>query len=96
MKRFIYCAGVLGLMQVATHRDHDQAGQRMSHDCRPADPERDLPPVTELAMASLALIVIGGIYLSAHLPEHVSLVPPAILLACSAACSRSTSGCWRG
>ena len=50
----------------------------------PALPERDLPPVTELAMASLALIVIGGIYLSSHLPEHVSLVLPTILLICSA------------
>ena len=47
-------------------------------------PERDLPPVTELAMLSLALIVVGGIYLSAHLPEHVSLAPAVILLACSA------------
>lgn len=50
----------------------------------PALPERDLPPVTELAMASLALIVIGGIDLSAHLPEHVSLVLPTILLIASA------------
>ena len=37
--------------------------------------ERRLPPVTELGMASLALIVAGGIYLSAHLPEHVPLAP---------------------
>ncbi len=43
--------------------------------------ERRLPPVTQLAMASLALIVIGGIYLSAHLPQHVSLTPAVILLA---------------
>ena len=48
-------------------------------------PERDLPPVTELGMASLALIVIGGIYLSAHLPGHVSLVPAVVLLVCSVA-----------
>jgi hypothetical protein len=46
--------------------------------------ERKLPPVTELAMASLALIVIGGIYLSAHLPQHVSLTPAIVLLAASA------------
>ena len=45
--------------------------------------ERPLPPVTQLAMASLALIVIGGIYLSAHLPQHVSLTPAVILLAAS-------------
>jgi uncharacterized membrane protein len=43
--------------------------------------EHRLPPVTQLAMGSLALIVIGGIYLSAHLPKHVSLTPAVILLA---------------
>jgi hypothetical protein len=46
--------------------------------------ERSLPPVTQLAMASLALIVAGGIYLSSHLPQHVSLVPAIVLLAASA------------
>ena len=46
--------------------------------------ERPLPPVTQLAMASLTLIVAGGIYLSAHLPQHVSLTPAIILLAASA------------
>jgi hypothetical protein len=45
--------------------------------------ERQLPPVTELAMCSLALIVAGGIYLTAHLPEHVPLTPAIILLALS-------------
>jgi hypothetical protein len=46
--------------------------------------ERRLPPVTQLGMASLALIVAGGIYLSAHLPQHVPLAPAVILLALSA------------
>jgi hypothetical protein len=46
--------------------------------------ERPLPPVTQLAMASLALIVAGGIYLSAHLPQHVPLGPAVALLAASA------------
>ena len=45
--------------------------------------EEKLPPVTELAMASLALIVTGGIYLSAHLPNPVPLLPAVILLAAS-------------
>ncbi len=45
--------------------------------------ERKLPPVTELGMASLSLIVIGGIYLSAHLPRHVPLGPAVALLAAS-------------
>ena len=42
------------------------------------------PPVTQMAMVSLALIIAGGIYLSANLPEHVSLTPAVILLALSA------------
>ena len=44
-----------------------------------------LPPVTALGMLSLALVLVGGIYLSAHLPEHVSLGPAVGLLAASAA-----------
>jgi hypothetical protein len=46
--------------------------------------DRKLPPVTQLGMASLALIVAGGIYLSAHLPNKVPLGPAVALLAASA------------
>jgi hypothetical protein len=46
--------------------------------------ERRLPPVTEIGMTSLALIVAGGIYLSAHLPKHVPLAPAIALLCASA------------
>jgi hypothetical protein len=46
--------------------------------------ERTLPPVTQLAMASLALIVAGGIYLASHLPQQVPLTPAVVLLAASA------------
>jgi hypothetical protein len=46
--------------------------------------ERSLPPVTQLGMLSLALIVAGGIYLSAHLPKHVPIGPAVALLAASA------------
>jgi hypothetical protein len=35
-------------------------------------------------MASLALIVAGGIYLSAHIPQHVPLGPAVALLVASA------------
>jgi len=45
--------------------------------------ERRLPPVTQIGMTSLALIVAGGIYLSAHLPHHVPLGPAVALLAAS-------------
>jgi hypothetical protein len=46
--------------------------------------ERPLPPVTQLGMLSLGLIVAGGIYLSSHLPKHVPLGPAVALLAASA------------
>jgi hypothetical protein len=46
--------------------------------------EQRLPPVTAVGMASLALIVAGGIYLSAHLPDAVPLAPAIVLLALSA------------
>lgn len=43
-----------------------------------------LPPVTQLGMLSLALIVAGGIYLASHLPEEVPLAPATALLVLSA------------
>jgi hypothetical protein len=46
--------------------------------------DQRLPPFTQVAMLSLALIVAGGIYLSAHLPDHVPLAPAVVLLALSA------------
>jgi hypothetical protein len=45
--------------------------------------ERRFPPFTQIGMVSLALIVTGGIYLSAHLPEHVPLGPAVALLVAS-------------
>lgn len=45
--------------------------------------ERRLPPVTQVGMASLALIVAGGIYLASHLPEQVTLAPAIVLLVLS-------------
>lgn len=46
--------------------------------------EQRQPPVTQVAMVSLALIVAGGIYLSAHIPQQVPLAPAVILLVLSA------------
>jgi len=45
--------------------------------------ERRLPPVTQLGMLSLSLIVAAVIYLSAHLPKHVPLGPAIALLSVS-------------
>lgn len=46
--------------------------------------ERPLPPVQQIAVATLVLIVIGGIYTASHLPRHVPQGPTIALLA--AAC----------
>jgi uncharacterized membrane protein YeiB len=45
--------------------------------------EKRYPPVTQLGMVSLALIVAGGIYLSSHIPQHVPLGPAVALLVAS-------------
>jgi hypothetical protein len=47
------------------------------------EPERRLPPVTPVAMATLALVVTGGIYLAANIPRPAPLWP-AITLAVAA------------
>ncbi len=46
--------------------------------------ERALPPVTELGVVSMALIVAGGISIASQLPGDVPLTLPVILLAASA------------
>ena len=45
-------------------------------------PDQDaLPPVTEICMASMVLIVIGGVYMAAHLPHHApAALPVAVLI----------------
>ena len=81
MKRFIYCAGLTGHDADRHARDHDQAGLRMS---AAHEPTPHLPPSdAQLGMASLALIVAGGIYLTAHIPNHVPLGPAITLLGAS-------------
>lgn len=43
-----------------------------------------LPPVTEIAVIALALVVVGGVYLASYLPRHAPLGVPTGLLATSA------------
>ena len=43
-------------------------------------PERRLPPVAETAVATMILVVIGGVYVAAHMPRDVPLVLPAALV----------------
>jgi hypothetical protein len=42
---------------------------------------RRLPPIAELTVASVALMLSGGVYLAAHLPRHPPLAPAVGLLA---------------
>ncbi len=42
--------------------------------------DRKLPPIAETAVASMCLMMIGGIYIAAKLPGHPSLVPPVALV----------------
>jgi hypothetical protein len=46
--------------------------------------EAKLPPVTQLAVVSFALVIASGIWIASHLPKHVPIAPSAILLALSA------------
>ncbi len=50
-----------------------------------AVPGRSFPPVAELAVTSMALIIVSGIWLAAHLPRPAPLGPSAGLLAAAAA-----------
>ena len=45
---------------------------------------RRLPPIAELIVLSVALMLSGGVYLGAHLPARPSLTPSVILLAAGA------------
>ena len=44
----------------------------------------NLPPVTQLGMLTLALIVSSGIYLAAHIPKNVPLTPSIVLVSVAA------------
>jgi hypothetical protein len=49
----------------------------------PAQADRPLPPIAELAVGSMALIVIGGIYVAGYVPRTVPLLPAVVLLVLS-------------
>ena len=53
----------------AVHPDPDEIDLRQA----------GLPPVARLATATLALVVIGGIYMAAQIDRTVTLVPPLVL-----------------
>lgn len=47
--------------------------------------ERKLPPVAEMTVASMILIIISGVYMASYIPRSVPLGPAVGLLAASAA-----------
>ncbi len=51
----------------------------------PGSAERPFPPVTQLTIASLALVLIGGIYMVGSFPNEPVYVIPVALFAASAA-----------
>lgn len=54
----------------------------MSDDPLPiSNPPKGHPPVTQIAVLTLALVVIGGIYLASHIPKAAPLGPAVGLLA---------------
>jgi hypothetical protein len=46
--------------------------------------EQHLPPVWELGLITMILVVTGGIFLAAHMPKHVPLLLPIVLLVVAA------------
>jgi hypothetical protein len=57
----------------------------MAGDAAALPAERRLPPIQQIAVAVLALIVIGGIYTASHLPRHVPEGPTIALLVAASA-----------
>lgn len=45
-----------------------------------ASPERQFPPIAEISVSVMGLLIIGGIYIASHLPKAVSLTPAYILV----------------
>ncbi len=45
--------------------------------------ERRYPPVDILATFALACAVIGGIFMAAHVPKHIPLIMPIVILGTS-------------
>lgn len=46
--------------------------------------EAKLPPVTQIAVVSFALVIASGIWIASHLPKHVPIGPSVVLIALSA------------
>lgn len=42
--------------------------------------EKRFPPISEICVAVLIFMVIGGVYVAAHLPAHVAMTLPTVLI----------------
>ena len=42
--------------------------------------DRKLPPIAEMFVVSMALVITSGIFLASHLPQRASLAPVTVLL----------------
>lgn len=63
----------------------DDSAHTHSANPGPAGADRHLPPIAELVVASVALMLAGGVYLAAHLPRLPPLAPAVGLLAAGGA-----------
>ncbi len=45
---------------------------------------RKLPPIAELCVVTMALVIIGGTFIAGHIPEHVPLLLPTVLAVAAA------------
>jgi hypothetical protein len=45
---------------------------------------RKLPPISEIAIVTMTLVVIGGTYIAGHIPDDVPLLLPTILAVAAA------------
>ncbi|MCL5948525.1 MAG: hypothetical protein M1420_05135 [Actinobacteria bacterium] len=63
-------------------------GRTSQHDDKSVVPywQRRLPPVDKMALVSLVLVVIDGVYMASYLPRHAPLGPVIGLLVVSGAC----------
>jgi hypothetical protein len=52
---------------------------------RPAPQDRAFPPVAQCVVVSLALVIIGGIWMASYFPRRPPLAPPTVLWVLSAA-----------
>ena len=50
------------------------------HDAHDETVERKYPPVDILATVALGLAIVGGIFMAAHVPQHIPLAMPVVIL----------------